>query len=171
LGGPPTANHRSKGVLQRRVPVGNTNRLESIWRRLLERGSPDGSGRSRMESPKLVCGPWRAGDSATALTKESQRHPSLLLVDALNLIRRVYAAQPGEDGPERAEGAKVSSVQSLRRGLRDCEPTHAVCVFDGAGQSWRHELHADYKADHAPMPWNLPSKGIARPFGRSVSPH
>jgi protein Xni len=74
------------------------------------------------------------------------------VVDALNLIRRVYAAQPGEDGPERAEGAKASSVQSLRRGLRECSPTHAVCVFDGEGRSWRHELHPEYKAGHAPMP-------------------
>jgi len=98
-----------------------------------------------------------AGHSTTALTNESQRRPSLLLVDALNLIRRVYAAQPGEDGPERAEGAKVSSVQSLRRGLRECEPTHAVCVFDGDGQSWRHELHPEYKAGHAPMPDALES--------------
>ena len=86
------------------------------------------------------------------MANESQRRPSLLLVDALNLIRRVYAAQPGEDGPERAEGAKASSVQSLRRGLHECAPTHALCVFDGDGQSWRHELHPDYKAGHAPMP-------------------
>lgn len=86
------------------------------------------------------------------MTIDSQRRPSLLLVDALNLIRRVYAAQPGEDGSERAEGAKVASVQSLRRGLRQSAPTHAVCVFDGDGQSWRHELYPDYKAGHAPMP-------------------
>ena len=110
-----------------------------------------------MECPILLGGSWKAGHSATALTNESQRRPSLLLVDALNLIRRVYAAQPGEDGPERAEGAKAASVQSLRQGLRECTPTHAVCVFDGDGQSWRHELHPDYKAGHAPMPEALES--------------
>jgi len=91
------------------------------------------------------------------LSNRSEQRPSLLLVDALNLIRRVYAAQPGEDGPERAAGAKASSVQSLRRGLRECAPTHAVCVFDGDGQSWRHELYPDYKAGHAPMPEALES--------------
>jgi 5'-3' exonuclease len=64
----------------------------------------------------------------------------------------VYAGQPGEDGSERADGALASSVQSLERGLRECEPTHAVCVFDGGGRSWRHELYPDYKAGHAPMP-------------------
>jgi DNA polymerase-1 len=81
-----------------------------------------------------------------------QRAITLLLVDALNLIRRVYAAQPGEDGPERAEGARTSSVQSLRRALRQSAPTHAVCVFDGGGRSWRHELDPGYKQGHAPMP-------------------
>ncbi len=82
----------------------------------------------------------------------AQRPLTLLLVDALNLIRRVYAAGAGEDGPERAEGARISSTQSLRRALRQCAPTHAACVFDGDGPSWRHELDPHYKEGHAPMP-------------------
>ncbi len=77
---------------------------------------------------------------------------TLLLIDALNLIRRVYAAQPGEDGPEKAEGARVSSVHSLQRALRQAAPTHAACVFDGGGRSWRHELEPTYKQGHRPMP-------------------
>ena len=76
----------------------------------------------------------------------------LLLVDALNLIRRVYAAQPGDDGAERAEAARLSSTQSLSRALRKVGPTHAACVFDGAGGSWRHDLDPGYKEGHAPMP-------------------
>ena len=80
------------------------------------------------------------------------RSRRLLLVDALNLIRRVYAAQPGPDGPDRAAAARTASVQSLERALRDCSPTHAGCVFDGEGRSWRHELYPSYKAGHAPMP-------------------
>ena len=46
----------------------------------------------------------------------------------------------------------MSSVQSLRRALRQSSPTHAVCVFDGGGQSWRHQLDPGYKQGHAPMP-------------------
>ncbi len=76
----------------------------------------------------------------------------LLLVDALNLIRRVYAAQPGEDGPPRVEGARDACVRSLQRALRESRPTHAVCVFEGEGVSWRHERYAQYKAGRAPMP-------------------
>ncbi len=75
-----------------------------------------------------------------------------LLVDALNLVRRVYAAQPGDDTPEKADGAKISSKQSLQRALRECEPTHALIVFEGREPSWRHLLYRDYKINHKPMP-------------------
>ncbi len=78
-----------------------------------------------------------------------------LLVDALNLIRRVYAAQPGEDGPERTESALTSSAQSLERALRECGPTHAACVFDSEEKGWRHELYPDYKAGRESMPETL----------------
>ena len=77
---------------------------------------------------------------------------NLLLVDALNLIRRVYAAQSGEDDPEKVAGALSGSVQSLQRALRECRPTHVACVFDSEEHGWRHELYADYKAGRAPMP-------------------
>ena len=77
---------------------------------------------------------------------------NFLLVDALNLIRRVYAAQPGDDGPQRAEDALTTTVQSLQRALRECLPTHAVCVFDGREPGWRHRLYAGYKAGRTPMP-------------------
>lgn len=76
----------------------------------------------------------------------------VLLVDALNLIRRVYAAQPGDDGPTRAGGAKEASCQSLRRALREASPTHAVVVFEGRGSTWRHDAFPGYKAGHKPMP-------------------
>lgn len=79
----------------------------------------------------------------------------LLLIDALNLIRRVYAAQPGDDGPERARSGLTSSVQSLRRALQEVEPTHAVAVFEGREPGWRHQLHDGYKEGHAPMPGAL----------------
>lgn len=89
------------------------------------------------------------GGSAPATTPGAIR---VLLVDGLNLIRRVYAAQPGEDGAKRAEDGRVASSQSLRRALRECSPTHAVAVFEGEGMTWRHRLFAGYKAGHAPMP-------------------
>jgi len=78
-----------------------------------------------------------------------------LLVDALNLIRRIYAAHPGEEGPEHTKGALDSTIHSLRRAIRESEPTHAACVFDSHEQSWRHELLPSYKEGRAPMPEEL----------------
>lgn len=81
----------------------------------------------------------------------------LLLIDALNLIRRVYAAQPGDDGPVRVDDALKTSAHSLQRALRECRPTHAICVFDGHEPSWRHSLYQEYKAGRTPMPEVLDS--------------
>jgi protein Xni len=75
----------------------------------------------------------------------------LLIVDALNLIRRVYAATP-EDVPEHEKGALEASTRSLRRALNATSPTHAVAVFDGEGPTWRHHLYPEYKAGRKPMP-------------------
>jgi protein Xni len=82
-------------------------------------------------------------------------HIRFLLIDALNLIRRVYAAQPGEDGTERTESALSASVQSLERALRECGPTHSVSVFDSGEKGWRHEIYPDYKAGRESMPETL----------------
>ena len=79
-----------------------------------------------------------------------------LLIDGLNLVRRVYAAVPGdEDSIEHFEGALESVVQSLKRALNELEPSHAVCVFDGDGPTWRHRMHSEYKRDRPPMPDTL----------------
>jgi protein Xni len=80
-----------------------------------------------------------------------------LIVDGLNLIRRVYAGTPGPagDGPEHFEAALNATVQSLRRALTETSPTHAVVVFDSEGPTWRHELYPEYKAGRKPMPEEL----------------
>ena len=77
---------------------------------------------------------------------------TFLLIDGLNLIRRVYAAQPREDGTERVQSALESCTQSLRRALRECSPTHTACVFDSDEPGWRHALYPEYKAGREPMP-------------------
>ncbi|MBN2569707.1 MAG: flap endonuclease Xni [Deltaproteobacteria bacterium] len=77
---------------------------------------------------------------------------TLLLVDALNLIRRVYAAQPGNNDYEHVEGAIRATRQSLQRALRETGPTHALCVFDSKEKGWRYRMYADYKAGRDPMP-------------------
>jgi protein Xni len=79
----------------------------------------------------------------------------LLAVDALNLIRRVYAATPPEEPAAHFDSALRASAQSLVRALREASPTHAVVVFDGEEPTWRHHLYSDYKAGRKPMPDEL----------------
>ena len=77
----------------------------------------------------------------------------VLLIDGLNLVRRVYAAVPGEEGsPEHVEGVLEACTRSLVRALAAHRPTHALCALEGAGPSWRHAVHPQYKAKRPPMP-------------------
>jgi len=77
----------------------------------------------------------------------------VLLIDGLNLVRRVHAAVPGEeDSPDHAESVLESCTRSLARALSAHHPTHALCIMEGEGPSWRHALHPPYKAGRPPMP-------------------
>jgi protein Xni len=78
-----------------------------------------------------------------------------LIVDGLNLIRRVYAAAPLGEPSAHFDSALGATVQSLRRALTELSPTHAVVVFDGGEPTWRHQLYPDYKAGRKPMPEEL----------------
>ncbi len=78
-----------------------------------------------------------------------------LLIDGLNLVRRIYAAVPqAESGDSEAhlQRAVSASVSSLERALRFHQPTHAVVVFESPAPTWRHQLYPDYKKNRAPMP-------------------
>lgn len=70
----------------------------------------------------------------------------LLIVDALNLIRRIHAVQ----GSPCAE----TCLHALEQLIVHSKPTHAVAVFDdeARNQGWRHQLLPDYKAGRPPMP-------------------
>jgi protein Xni len=77
---------------------------------------------------------------------------SLLIIDALNIIRRIHEAVPGEESEERVADTVTSSLASFRRALNTHRPTHAVAVFDHGGRTWKHELYAPYQAHRKPMP-------------------
>lgn len=73
----------------------------------------------------------------------------LLIVDALNLIRRIHAVQgtPCTD----------ACLHALEQLIVHSRPSHAVAVFDdeARNQGWRHQRLPDYKAGRAPMPDDL----------------
>lgn len=73
----------------------------------------------------------------------------LLIVDALNLIRRIHAVQ--------GSPCLTACQHALGQLIQHSQPTHAVAVFDDEqrDQSWRHQLLPEYKAGRTPMPENL----------------
>jgi protein Xni len=87
----------------------------------------------------------------------------LVLIDAMNLIRRIYAVQERPYLPLADEVAATTKAQiitnteqtlrqSLLRLQQELKPSHAALVFDGENSYWRQQLFADYKANRKPMP-------------------
>ncbi|HYD61779.1 MAG TPA: 5'-3' exonuclease H3TH domain-containing protein [Noviherbaspirillum sp.] len=76
----------------------------------------------------------------------------LLAIDGLNIVRRVYEANPDEDSPEKAEIALRNAFSSFRRLLDTHQPTHVLAAFDFGGLTWRNEIHPQYRAYRTPMP-------------------
>ncbi len=75
-----------------------------------------------------------------------------LIIDGLNLIRRLYAALEKESDPvRRIERTQSTSLDALSRLLHQFEPDFAVVVFDSNGQTWRHKVFPEYKLGRIPM--------------------
>ncbi|MFT5110883.1 MAG: protein Xni [Parasphingorhabdus sp.] len=77
---------------------------------------------------------------------------NFLLVDGLNLIRRVYAGVPKQPDEDPMSGVAAACVASLNKAIRRQNPTHAVCVMDSPPPSWRHLEFPAYKENRPPMP-------------------
>lgn len=80
---------------------------------------------------------------------------TLLLVDGLNVVRRVYEAIPAPDSPEKAEGALKSSLSSILNQVRLHRPSHMLVAFDYGGSNWRHQISPSYREGRKPMPQPL----------------
>ncbi len=89
----------------------------------------------------------------------------LVLIDALNLIRRIYAVQerPFLLNNELAENTKQQVLfnteqaccQALSKILELQDPSHALMVFDSIRPCWRYQLYPDYKKGRKKMPPHL----------------
>lgn len=80
----------------------------------------------------------------------------VLLIDGLNIIRRVHAGVPGDaESDAHFDAVTSSTVASIRKALRQHRPTHAALVNDGQGESWRKEQYPQYKAGRTPMAQRL----------------
>ncbi|GGA78943.1 Flap endonuclease Xni [Neiella marina] len=79
--------------------------------------------------------------------------PTLVIFDAMNLLRRIYAAiEHTQDSIERLQ---QQSWQKMSQCLERHQATHSVAVFDGDQPGWRHQLWPAYKASRKPLPIEL----------------
>lgn len=94
----------------------------------------------------------------------------LILIDALNLIRRIYAVQErpftqvkhqaGEElSPSTQKqvlfNTQNTSVNALIKIINQHQPTHALAVFDSQRPCWRYQLFKGYKKGRKKMPEHL----------------
>jgi protein Xni len=77
----------------------------------------------------------------------------LLLVDAMNLIRRIYAAAP--EGELQIEATQNRCLAAITRNAEQFQASHVAMVFEQKCQTWRHTLWPDYKLNRPPMPQML----------------
>ena len=92
----------------------------------------------------------------------------LILIDALNLIRRIYAVQarPFLLNNELAENTQQQVLsntldachQALQKIMVIHSPTHALAVFDSESPCWRYDIYPDYKKGRKKMPEYLQHK-------------
>lgn len=89
----------------------------------------------------------------------------LVLIDALNLIRRIYAVQerPFLMNNELADNTKQqvlenttrSCYQAVEKIINQHNPSHILAVFDSEAPCWRYDLYPDYKKGRKKMPLHL----------------
>ncbi len=85
----------------------------------------------------------------------SSPEQTLLVIDGLNIVRRVYEANLAPDSADKAQGAVRSSLASFRRALNEHRPDFALAAFDFGGNTWRHDLYQPYRETRKPMPTEL----------------
>jgi protein Xni len=78
----------------------------------------------------------------------------LVIIDALNLIRRVHSVQPD---PADIQRTITTTSRTLKRIFDEAKPSHIIAVFDHHQQvrGWRAEKFPAYKQDRKPMPVEL----------------
>lgn len=81
----------------------------------------------------------------------------LLIIDGLNLIRRLYSihAHQAPDDASALAATGQSLINASQRLLKQFNPSHVVAVFDGAPEGFRYHLYPEYKAGRTPMPQAL----------------
>ncbi len=97
----------------------------------------------------------------------------LILIDALNLVRRIYAVQErpfmlnkNQSSDDLSDNTKQQVLfntqktcsQALAKIIDQHQPTHALAVFDSQQPCWRYQLYDGYKQGRKKMPEYLANK-------------
>lgn len=87
---------------------------------------------------------------------------NLVIIDALNLIRRVHAAQYGKaehsamDAETEITQTSHVCCQAVKKIIQASQPSHIIAVFDKIedikDRGWRTRILPTYKEDRKPMP-------------------
>lgn len=95
-------------------------------------------------------------------------NPHVVLIDALNLIRRIYAVQerPFLLNNELSESTKQQVLFNTQKAcstalsniMNTLEPTHVLAVFDSIKPCWRYDIFPEYKKGRKKMPEHLFNK-------------
>lgn len=76
----------------------------------------------------------------------------LLLIDGLNLIRRLHAALDSEaDAQRRIERTQSLCIDALVKLTTLFDPRYMAIVFDSPSKTWRHQVFPEYKLGRPPM--------------------
>jgi DNA polymerase-1 len=82
--------------------------------------------------------------------------PTLLLVDGSSYLYRAFHAMPDLRNAQGEPTGALHGMISMLERLREQFPaSHAVCVFDAKGPTFRHDWYTDYKANRPSMPTDL----------------
>lgn len=89
----------------------------------------------------------------------------LILIDAMNLIRRIYAVQERpfllldqlseKTKQQIIHNTKVTATNAIAKMITELNPSHALAVFDSKLPCWRYQLYPDYKKGRKQMPEHL----------------
>jgi len=77
----------------------------------------------------------------------------LVLIDALNLIRRIEGGLRAIPNQSAIDPDQLISLvnQATKKLIRGHQPSHIVAVFDGDGDNWRKEIYPKYKENRKAM--------------------
>ncbi|MBM3184102.1 MAG: DNA polymerase I, partial [Chlamydiae bacterium] len=81
----------------------------------------------------------------------------IYIVDAVNyLFRSYYAIGPMMNDKGESTSAVFGFIRSLQKLIKDCSPSHLVCVFDGPdNKKSRKAVYAEYKMNRKGAPEDL----------------